>query len=44
MPRSIGLTPEQLVASVKTLLFHKTNPLPIQLEAGSDDNLKDLLT
>lgn len=42
--KSLGMTPQQLVETVKSQMQAKLFPLPIQLEAGNDDNLKDLLT
>lgn len=38
------MIPAQLVDLVKAQMFSKIFPLPIQLEAGNDDNLKELLT
>jgi hypothetical protein len=38
------LNPETLVDSVLGKIKPKLIPLPLQLEAGSDDNLKELLT
>ena len=42
--RTIGISPEDLVATAKMLLQPTPYPLPQILEAGSDDNLKDLLS
>lgn len=41
---SLGFSPENLVSSVISLIKPDLVPLPKLLEAGSDDNLKDLLT
>ena len=44
LDRSLGQSPEQLVDACLVRLNLPLLPQPVQLEAGSDDNLKDLLT
>lgn len=41
---SLGFSPENLVSTVVSLIKPELVPLPKLLEAGSDENLKDLLT
>lgn len=41
---SLGFSPENLVSTVVSLVKPELVPLPKLLEAGSDENLKDLLT